>query len=308
MSFHSNRPSKRYCIFKKHSENLRGISLVCLNCDFLTDVSGLDNMATHLSQHETHTCQVLVEKVSVCIPTSEHLSELKTEAPTKGQESVSKETARHSTAEREPGASHSESEQDKAPPSEEDTGCDASVCEAAAAANCERNVTISDTENVSSSNDISSHGPDVGTDNMEKEEQTHHTCQEMELKVDQSSESTYSRDQSKEHNPTEAELSSDISQDLQLTSGGVGIGQFLRQGDEPESVNSDASEQGNVRLEPLTPSEVLEFEATEIHHNGEDPSASTSDNVSDQTGGSPGGSSPRRAESAVDLAGGKERS
>ncbi|KAH0512069.1 Zinc finger protein 280D [Microtus ochrogaster] len=42
--------------------NLRGISLVCLNCDFLTDVSGLDNMATHLSQHETHTCQVLIEK------------------------------------------------------------------------------------------------------------------------------------------------------------------------------------------------------------------------------------------------------
>ncbi|XP_031201479.1 zinc finger protein 280D isoform X2 [Mastomys coucha] len=75
MSFHSNRPSKRYCIFKKHSENLRGISLVCLNCDFLTDVSGLDNMATHLSQHESHTCQVLVEKVSVCIPTSERLSE-----------------------------------------------------------------------------------------------------------------------------------------------------------------------------------------------------------------------------------------
>ncbi|XP_054421354.1 zinc finger protein 280D isoform X2 [Pteronotus mesoamericanus] len=75
MSFHSNRPSKRFCIFKKHSENLRGITLVCLNCDFLADVSGLDNMAMHLSQHETHTCQVVVEKVSVCIPTSEHLSE-----------------------------------------------------------------------------------------------------------------------------------------------------------------------------------------------------------------------------------------
>ena len=35
---------------------------MCLNCDFLTDVSGLDNMATHLSQHETHTCQVVIEK------------------------------------------------------------------------------------------------------------------------------------------------------------------------------------------------------------------------------------------------------
>ncbi|XP_012638514.1 zinc finger protein 280D isoform X4 [Microcebus murinus] len=75
MSFHSNRPSKRFCIFKKHSEDLRGITLVCLNCDFITDVSGLDNMAKHLSQHETHACQVVLEKVSVCIPTSEHLSE-----------------------------------------------------------------------------------------------------------------------------------------------------------------------------------------------------------------------------------------
>lgn len=62
MSFHSNRPSKRFCIFKKYSEDLRGITLVCLNCDFLTDVSGLDNMATHLSQHETHACQVVIEK------------------------------------------------------------------------------------------------------------------------------------------------------------------------------------------------------------------------------------------------------
>lgn len=44
----------------------RGITLVCLNCDFLADVTGLDNMATHLSQHETHTCQVVVEK-GTCI-------------------------------------------------------------------------------------------------------------------------------------------------------------------------------------------------------------------------------------------------
>lgn len=40
----------------------RGITLVCLNCDFIADVSGLDNMATHLRQHETHTCQVVIEK------------------------------------------------------------------------------------------------------------------------------------------------------------------------------------------------------------------------------------------------------
>ncbi|KGL80509.1 Zinc finger protein 280D, partial [Tinamus guttatus] len=62
MSFHSARPSKRFWIYKKHSEELRGLTVVCLNCDFLTDVSGLDNMATHLSENNTHTCQVVIEK------------------------------------------------------------------------------------------------------------------------------------------------------------------------------------------------------------------------------------------------------
>lgn len=75
MSFHSARPSKRFWIYKKHSEDLRGVTVVCLNCDFLTDVSGLDSMATHLSESHTHTCQVVIEKVSVDIPTAEQVSE-----------------------------------------------------------------------------------------------------------------------------------------------------------------------------------------------------------------------------------------
>uniref|UniRef100_A0A8C3S6V2 C2H2-type domain-containing protein n=2 Tax=Chelydra serpentina TaxID=8475 RepID=A0A8C3S6V2_CHESE len=61
MSFHSARPSKRFWIYKKHSEELRDVTVVCLNCDFLTDVSGLDKMATHLSERHTHTCQVIIE-------------------------------------------------------------------------------------------------------------------------------------------------------------------------------------------------------------------------------------------------------
>ncbi|XP_012582471.1 PREDICTED: zinc finger protein 280C [Condylura cristata] len=61
VSSHSNHPSKRFYIFKKHSGTLRGITLVCLKCDFLADSSGLDRMAKHLSQRKTHTCQVIVE-------------------------------------------------------------------------------------------------------------------------------------------------------------------------------------------------------------------------------------------------------
>lgn len=44
----------------------------------------------------------------------------------------------------------------------------------------------------------------------------------------------------------------------------VSFEQFLRRRGEPDSAHSDASEQGSIHLEPLTPSEVLEHEATEI--------------------------------------------
>lgn len=195
------------------------------------------------------------------------------------------------------------SKQDKAPSSEEDVGRDASICEAAAVVDCTGNETVSDTEQESSSKNIFSHDSDAGTDNMEKEEQTQHTCEEMEPKAHQSSENTDSCNQSEEHDSPAAEFSSESAQDLQLVSGGVGIDQFLRQRDEPETVNSDASEQGSVRLEPLTPSEVLEYEATEILHKGDGSSASINDTMSDQTGSSPGGS---RAETAVDLEDGKK--
>ncbi|XP_017363000.1 zinc finger protein 280C isoform X3 [Cebus imitator] len=75
MSSHSNHPSKQFCIFKKHSGTLSGITLVCLKCDFLADSSGLDRMAKHLSQRKTHTCQVIIENVSKSTSTSEPTSD-----------------------------------------------------------------------------------------------------------------------------------------------------------------------------------------------------------------------------------------
>ncbi|MBN3270972.1 Z280D protein, partial [Polyodon spathula] len=48
----------------------------------------------------------------------------------------------------------------------------------------------------------------------------------------------------------------------------VSVEQFFRKLDELESVSSDVSEQGSIQLEPLTPSEVLEHEATEILQKG----------------------------------------
>ncbi|OBS78992.1 hypothetical protein A6R68_18602, partial [Neotoma lepida] len=61
LSSHSDHPSKQFHIFKKHTRALRGITLVCLKCDFLADTSGLNRMAKHLNQRKTHTCQVVIE-------------------------------------------------------------------------------------------------------------------------------------------------------------------------------------------------------------------------------------------------------
>ncbi|XP_058397636.1 zinc finger protein 280D isoform X2 [Diceros bicornis minor] len=316
LSFHSNRPSKRFCIFKKHSEDLRGITLVCLNCDFLTDVSGLDNMATHLSQHETHTCQVVIEKVSVCIPTSEHLSELKNETPTKEQVPVSEEIAKPNMAEGETETSNSESKQDKAYSEEEKHGCDTNSFEASSATKREESITVSDKENdtcledqETGSKNILSYDSSIGVDKVENEKQIEHICQETELKMCQSSGNIISCDQIEDHNSSEARFSSKNIKDLRLTSGDVSIDQFLRKRDEPESVSSDVSEQGSVHLEPLTPSEVLEYEATEILQKGSgDPSAKTDEVVSDQTDDAPGENSPSTTDTTVDLADEKERS
>lgn len=315
MSFHSNRPSKRFCIFKKHSEALRGITLVCLNCDVLADVTGLDNMATHLSQHETHTCQVVVEKVSVCIPTSEHLSELKTEAPTKKQELVSEEIARPNMTEGETETSNSGSKQDKASSEEEKNGCDANAFEGSSATKCEESTIVSDKENdtyledkETGSKNIFSYESNIGEDKVEKERQIERICQETESEICQSSENIISCDQIKDHNSSEVRLSSKNIKDLRLTSGDVSIDQFLRKRDEPESVSSDVSEQGSIHLEPLTPSEVLEYEATEILQKGSgDPSAQTDEVVSNQTDDMAGEHNPSTTETTVDLADEKKK-
>lgn len=208
------------------------------------------------------------------------------------------------------------SKQDKASPEEEKNGCDANSSEGLSATKSEESTIVSDKENdtyledkETGSKNIFSYDSNTGEDKVEKKKQVEHTCQETELKICQNSENIISCDQIKDHNSSEARLSSKNIKDLRLTSGDVSIDQFLRKRDEPESVSSDVSEQGSVHLEPLTPSEVLEYEATEILQKGsDDPSAKTDEVVSDQTDVVSGEYSPSTTETTVDLADEKERS
>ncbi|MGH0158021.1 UNVERIFIED_CONTAM: hypothetical protein FKN15_062207 [Acipenser sinensis] len=59
--FHSAFSREKFQKRKKHSNKLRGVTLVCLNCDFLTDASDANDMSKHLIDRPNHTCQVIVE-------------------------------------------------------------------------------------------------------------------------------------------------------------------------------------------------------------------------------------------------------
>ncbi|XP_055573407.1 zinc finger protein 280D isoform X6 [Falco cherrug] len=277
MSFHSARPSKRFWIYKKHSEELRGVTVVCLNCDFLTDVSGLDSMATHLSESHTHTCQVIIEKVSVDIPTAEQVSD--TQEHDSSDET--KECTRNQTQ------------------------------KVASVEKKEENSSLSNTENVpslelpdnSSKNPLHEKGACCDSDNNKQLVDEKQKCiiDESELKTCQSSDNVTLNEQTKVHSLDETTLSAMNARDLKLTLGeDVSFEQFLRKRDEPESVSSDISEQGSIHLEPLTPSEVLEHEATEILQKGNvAPSSKKAGQPSEQTDETSKESSPSRMETTV---------
>ncbi|XP_068266299.1 zinc finger protein 280D isoform X2 [Nyctibius grandis] len=311
MSFHSARPSKRFWIYKKHSEELRGVTVVCLNCDFLTDVSGLDNMATHLSESHTHTCQVIIEKVSVDIPTAEHVSELKTEIFIREREAKLEKISRHSLSEgkKETPAFESKQEHDS---SDETKECNRNQTKnVASVEKNEENSPLSNTVNVpsleladnSSKNSLHEKGACCDSDNNKQLVNEKQKCihEESELKTCQSSDNVILNEQTKVHSLDETTLSSMNSRDLKLTLGeDVSFEQFLRKRDEPESVSSDISEQGSIHLEPLTPSEVLEHEATEILQKGNVATSSKkAGQLSEQTDETSKESSPNRMETTV---------
>ncbi|CAM9425778.1 unnamed protein product [Bubo scandiacus] len=276
MSFHSARPSKRFWIYKKHSEELRGVTVVCLNCDFLTDVSGLDSMATHLSESHSHTCQVVIEKVSVDIPTAEQVSDKQHDSSDETKECNRNQTKKVASVEKN-----------------------------------EENSPLSNTENVpslelpdnNSKNSLHEKGACCDSDKNKQLVDEKQKCihDESELKTCQSSDNVILNEQTKVHSLDETTLSAMNARDLKLTLGeDVSFEQFLRKRDEPESVSSDISEQGSIHLEPLTPSEVLEHEATEILQKGNvAPSSKKAGQLSEQTDETSKESSPNRMETTV---------
>ncbi|XP_074772729.1 zinc finger protein 280D isoform X3 [Athene noctua] len=310
MSFHSARPSKRFWIYKKHSEELRGVTVVCLNCDFLTDVSGLDSMATHLSESHSHTCQVVIEKVSVDIPAAEQVSELKTEISIREREAKLEKISRPSLSEGKTETPTFESKQHDSSDETKESNRNQTKKVASVEKN-EENSPLSNTENVpslelpdnNSQNSLHEKGACCDSDNNKQLVDEKQKCihDESELKTCQSSGTVILNEQTKVRGLDETTLSAMNARDLKLTLGeDVSFEQFLRKRDEPESISSDISEQGSIHLEPLTPSEVLEHEATEILQKGNvAPSSKKAGQLSEQTDETSKENSPNRMETTV---------
>ncbi|NWT45999.1 Z280D protein, partial [Chroicocephalus maculipennis] len=249
MSFHSARPSKRFWIYKKHSEELRGVTVVCLNCDFLTDVYGLDSMATHLSESHAHTCQVIIEKVSVDIPTAEQVSELKAEISIREGEAKLEVMSRlFSTQSTSISELHNfKQEHDSSDRTKE---CNRNQTKKVRSVEKnEENSSSSNTENVpslevpddSSKNPLHERGACCDSDNNKQlvDEKQKSINDESELKNCQSSDDVILNEQTKVHSLDETTLSAMNARDLKLTLGeDVSFEQFLRKRDEPESVSS----------------------------------------------------------------------
>ncbi|XP_071424457.1 zinc finger protein 280D isoform X2 [Pithys albifrons albifrons] len=272
MSSHSARPSKRFWMYKKHSEELRGMTVVCLNCSFLADVSGLDSMATHLSESHTHTCQVIIEKISVDIPTAAQVSDKQEhDSSDETKECSRNQTKKVTSIDKNEDSSLSNAED--VPPFElPGNSSKNSLCE-------KRSCCDSDDNNKQSG-----------------DEKQKHNRGQSELKMCQSSDNILL-----DRGLDDAALSALSARDLKLTLGeDVSVEQFFRRRDDPESIGSDISEQGSIHLEPLTPSEVLEHEATEILQKGNvTPSSKKAGQLGEQTDETSKDSNPNRMETTV---------
>ncbi|NXD38072.1 Z280D protein, partial [Copsychus sechellarum] len=307
MSFHSARPSKRFWIFKKHSEKLRGVTVVCLNCDFLADVSGLDNMATHLSENQTHTCQVIVEKGEYTLSFLYNLYSVRIQLGLTVASWAVSEAHLQEAATPERCSSYKQDHDS----SDETKECSQNQTKEVASVEKSEDSSLSNTENVPSlelpdnSSKNSLHEKRTYCDSVnnkqlvdEKQKCVH---DENEVKMCQSSDGIVLNEQTKVRPLDETALSAKNVRDLKLTLGeDVSFEQFLRKRDEPESVSSDISEQGSIHLEPLTPSEVLEHEATEILQKGNvAPSSKKSGQLVEQIDETSRDSNPSRMETTA---------
>ncbi|XP_068131604.1 zinc finger protein 280D isoform X2 [Hyperolius riggenbachi] len=272
-SFHGRNSSKRSKGSKKTPKDKRRVTVVCLNCDFLTDVAGLDDMAKHLSESHTHSCQVVTENVSIFSSTHEgDMSKARLQLPVK-QAKISHKDENSDT---ENHAATDESMENKLTPEtqehENDACGDSSPSQGQKSTlSPSKQTTVEQGEATIEKTESSSPIPEDTTQVMESASKIENvltedkSCSDSASEMDEPSdnEEVVTGDFEEVSSPMEAE----DHQELNPANDNIGFEQFLRK-DVADSVSSDVSEPNSLQLDPLTPSEVLEHETTEILQKG----------------------------------------
>ncbi|XP_069078515.1 zinc finger protein 280D isoform X1 [Pleurodeles waltl] len=297
VSFHSNRASKRFSIFKKPSKQKRNVTTVCFNCDFLIGDSGLDAMAKHLSEN-THSCQIVENGAGQGLQ-----NRSKTEASFEKKLLHVEEHSRLVEL-NEDGASHNSKKESNTLLEKRNKGSDPEIAKILLETNKgnkspsqNENDTIEELQKASSKEQTSEKM--LTNDHAEKSDaqvvkSPKHVCDQSIVKMPQHKENTLTVEQIKENK--EAEFSEEAEDKTNAT-----FEQFLQK-EKPESVCSDVSDQGSIHLEPLTPSEMLEYEATEIlQKGGVSPSIKKAGHCSEQPDDIPLESSPSKTETTLSL-------
>ncbi|XP_075714077.1 zinc finger protein 280D isoform X2 [Rhinoderma darwinii] len=274
LSYHGRNSSKRSKASKKGPNDKRRITVVCLNCDFLTDVSGLDDMAKHLSENHTHSCQVVTENVSIFSSTHEGDMSI-----SRFQSSV--KLKQIGGQEEKPGSQidvatdkSMESEHTPETTKKEDQSNGSNLTSPGLASILLSNTHITSVMQVNAA--IETKG---GCSPKTKEEAqltdlyNKDDCDmvqekaSVEMTVSEPSKYTDSQNVTTGKDDLCLVLKEEDHPDSDPASGDVGFEQYLRK-QAPDSVSSDVSELSSIHLDPLTPSEVLEHETTEILQKG----------------------------------------
>ncbi|KAM4748034.1 zinc finger protein 280D [Rhinophrynus dorsalis] len=293
MSFHSRNSNKKSKTSKKIPKDKRRITLVCLNCDFLTDVSGLDEMAKHLSSNHTHSCQVILENVSIFSSTLEgDMSKSRPEFSVGQKKKYCKKKLFGAT-----GVANKRIGKKNTTMKIKKEGITRKKKKARQVQRSIflRNRHITSEEPVKDFGNMTQGGGSENPDGVKVESDIDNkveccSVQEPIFCKEEISEPGKTTDDNAVTNHTEESKTSlqnvdiNMEDNINLNLPGeedVSFVQFLRR-DGPESVCSDVSEQSSVHLEPLTPSEVLEHEATEILQKGAVATCSQKGSASEQ--------------------------
>ncbi|XP_069622041.1 zinc finger protein 280D isoform X2 [Ranitomeya imitator] len=273
LRYHGRNSSKRSKVTKRGPIDKRRITVVCLNCDFMTDVSGLDDMAKHLSENPAHSCQVVTENVSILSSTHQgdmSIPRLYSSVKLK-QISGQKEKTGSSV---DATAESMEDEHKPEATKKEDNSCESSMTSLG------HTSTLSNTDNMfvrQVNLKAATESPGSCSPKSEKEVQpkdlyNKDDCDMVQEKICSEATSTELSEPTHSKNVTteKADLCLVLKEglaDSDLAGDDAGFEQYLTK-QAPDSVGSDISEPSSIHLDPLTPSEVLEYEATEILQKG----------------------------------------